>query len=142
MIVLGLFVLDSAAASKGTNYVLRQGAFIGVGFAVDNQDLAIFRRLNSKTTYHEPTSCATSFLSKQTNGQQKKQSKNIEVLAIFFKNGIVETQKTKHYRKAHSNKSTLPAKDRLKLVLIHDRASLSPAMMDNLRRDLVEVISK
>ena len=34
------------------------------------------------------------------------------------------------------------AKDRLKLVLIHDRASLSPAMMDNLRRDLVEVISK
>ena len=34
------------------------------------------------------------------------------------------------------------AKDRLKLVLIHDRASLSPAMMDNLRRDLVEVSSK
>ncbi|MFR6290823.1 MAG: cell division topological specificity factor MinE [Peptococcaceae bacterium] len=34
------------------------------------------------------------------------------------------------------------AKDRLKLVLIHDRASLSPAMMDNLRRDLVEVISR
>ena len=34
VIVLGLFVLDSAAASKGTNYVLRQGAFIGVGFAV------------------------------------------------------------------------------------------------------------
>ena len=34
------------------------------------------------------------------------------------------------------------AEDRLKLVLIHDRASLSPAMMDNLRRDLVEVISK
>ena len=34
------------------------------------------------------------------------------------------------------------AKDRLKLVLIHDRASLSPAMMDDLRRDLVEVISK
>jgi len=34
------------------------------------------------------------------------------------------------------------AKDRLKLVLIHDRTSLSPAMMDNLRRDLVEVISK
>ena len=27
-------------------------------------------------------------------------------------------------------------------MLIHDRASLSPAMMDNLRRDLVEVISK
>ena len=34
------------------------------------------------------------------------------------------------------------AKDRLKLVLIHDRASMSPEMMDDLRRDLVEVISR
>ena len=34
------------------------------------------------------------------------------------------------------------AKDRLKLVLIHDRASLSPSMMENLRKDLVQVISK
>lgn len=34
------------------------------------------------------------------------------------------------------------AKDRLKLVLIHDRASLSPALMDNLRHDLVQVLSK
>ncbi len=34
------------------------------------------------------------------------------------------------------------AKDRLKLVLIQDRASMSPQMMDNLRRDLVQVISK
>ena len=34
------------------------------------------------------------------------------------------------------------AKDRLKLVLIHDRASLSPTMMENLRKDLVQVISK
>ncbi|MBQ5368622.1 MAG: cell division topological specificity factor MinE, partial [Peptococcaceae bacterium] len=28
------------------------------------------------------------------------------------------------------------------LVLIHDRASLSPTMMENLRKDLVQVISK
>lgn len=34
------------------------------------------------------------------------------------------------------------AKDRLKLVLIHDRASMSPTMMEDLRRDLIEVISK
>ncbi len=34
------------------------------------------------------------------------------------------------------------AKDRLKLVLIHDRASLSPSMMENLRSDLIAVISK
>lgn len=34
------------------------------------------------------------------------------------------------------------AKDRLKLVLIHDRASMSPAMMEHLRRDLIDVISK
>ncbi|MBO4947900.1 MAG: cell division topological specificity factor MinE, partial [Peptococcaceae bacterium] len=32
------------------------------------------------------------------------------------------------------------AKDRLKLVLIHDRASLSPSMMESLRKDLVQVI--
>ena len=34
------------------------------------------------------------------------------------------------------------AKERLKLVLIHDRASLSPGLVDDLRRDLIEVISK
>ena len=34
------------------------------------------------------------------------------------------------------------AKDRLKLVLIHDRASLSPSMMEDLRSDLIAVISK
>ena len=41
-----------------------------------------------------------------------------------------------------SKKSKDVAKDRLKLVLIHDRASLSPTMMENLRKDLVQVISK
>ena len=34
------------------------------------------------------------------------------------------------------------AKERLQLVLIHDRASLSPGMVDDLRKDLIEVISK
>ena len=34
------------------------------------------------------------------------------------------------------------AKERLKLVLIHDRASLSPGMVEELRRDLIQVISK
>lgn len=34
------------------------------------------------------------------------------------------------------------AKDRLKLVLIHDRASMSPNIIEDLRRDLVAVISK
>ena len=34
------------------------------------------------------------------------------------------------------------AKERLKLVLIHDRASLSPGMVEDLRRDLIGVISK
>ncbi len=42
-----------------------------------------------------------------------------------------------------SNKNSKDvAKDRLKLVLIHDRASLSPSMMENLRSDLIAVISK
>jgi len=34
------------------------------------------------------------------------------------------------------------AKDRLKLVLVHDRASMSPEVMEALRRELIQVISK
>jgi cell division topological specificity factor len=34
------------------------------------------------------------------------------------------------------------AKERLRLVLIQDRAVLSPQMLDMLREDLIEVISK
>ena len=34
------------------------------------------------------------------------------------------------------------AKERLKLVLIHDRASLSPGLIEDLRKDLIAVISK
>jgi cell division topological specificity factor len=33
------------------------------------------------------------------------------------------------------------AKERLQLVLIHDRADISPEIMENLRRDLIAVIS-
>lgn len=34
------------------------------------------------------------------------------------------------------------AKDRLRLVLIHDRSSISPQLMENLKFDLIKVISK
>ena len=34
------------------------------------------------------------------------------------------------------------ARDRLKLVLIHDRANVSPEILDNIRRDIIAVISK
>lgn len=34
------------------------------------------------------------------------------------------------------------AKDRLRLVLVQDRASLSPYLMENLKEDLIETISK
>jgi len=34
------------------------------------------------------------------------------------------------------------AKDRLQLVLIHDRSDISPEVMENLRRDMIDVISK
>ena len=34
------------------------------------------------------------------------------------------------------------AKDRLKVVLIHDRANISPEVMENLRDDIIKVISK
>ncbi len=34
------------------------------------------------------------------------------------------------------------AKERLRLVLVHDRASLSPQVLDDLKTDLLKVISK
>ena len=34
------------------------------------------------------------------------------------------------------------AKNRLKIILVHDRVNLSPGKMEQLRDDLVEVISK
>lgn len=34
------------------------------------------------------------------------------------------------------------AKERLRLVLVHDRASLSPQVLEDLKNDLVTVISK
>jgi cell division topological specificity factor len=39
-------------------------------------------------------------------------------------------------------KSARTAKERLKLVLIHDRTDLSPGEMDVLKDDLIEVISR
>lgn len=38
-------------------------------------------------------------------------------------------------------KSGKIAKDRLQIVLMHDRADISPEMMDNLRRDIITVIN-
>lgn len=40
------------------------------------------------------------------------------------------------------DKSSSVAKDRLKLVLIHDRTMLSPKTLDLLRDELIAVISK
>lgn len=39
------------------------------------------------------------------------------------------------------NGSKNVAKDRLRLVLMHDRASISPQMLDSLKLDLIKVIS-
>ncbi|MDQ7821993.1 MAG: cell division topological specificity factor MinE [Candidatus Eremiobacteraeota bacterium] len=40
------------------------------------------------------------------------------------------------------NESRQTAKERLQLVLIHDRASVSPQVMEDLKKDLIEVISR
>jgi cell division topological specificity factor len=39
-------------------------------------------------------------------------------------------------------KSARQAKERMKLVLIHDRTDLSPASLDRLKDELIEVISR
>ena len=43
-----------------------------------------------------------------------------------------------------SNKTTPKevAKDRLKLILIHDRGDLAPETLDKIRKEILEVISK
>ncbi|MCY6485079.1 cell division topological specificity factor MinE [Clostridium aestuarii] len=48
------------------------------------------------------------------------------------------------FSKLFSNKqsSKVVAKDRLKLILIHDRANISPELLENMREDILQVISK
>lgn len=38
--------------------------------------------------------------------------------------------------------SAAAARDRLKFILVHDRAAVAPEVMDNLRNDIIQVISK
>jgi cell division topological specificity factor len=47
-------------------------------------------------------------------------------------------------RFGRKTKSSNVAKERLKLVLIHDRAGTSPSgdIMENIRKDIIDVISK
>ncbi len=42
----------------------------------------------------------------------------------------------------HDRKSANAAKERLKLVLIHDRTDLPPGVIDNLKDELIQVISR
>lgn len=39
-------------------------------------------------------------------------------------------------------KSASTAKERLQLVLIHDRTDLSPAVMENMQEEIIEVITR
>ena len=42
----------------------------------------------------------------------------------------------------HEGKSAQQAKERLKLVLIHDRTALTPDMMERMKNELLQVISR
>ncbi len=42
----------------------------------------------------------------------------------------------------HDRKSANAAKERLKLVLIHDRTDLAPGLIDELKDELIQVISR
>lgn len=41
-----------------------------------------------------------------------------------------------------NSSSRIHAKERLRLVLVHDRANISPYLMNRLKEDLIKVISK
>lgn len=43
---------------------------------------------------------------------------------------------------SREKKSKNVAKERLKMVLIHDRSNVSPLMMDRIKSDIVEAVSK
>jgi cell division topological specificity factor len=42
----------------------------------------------------------------------------------------------------HDRKSANAAKERLKLVLIHDRTDLAPGMLESMKDELIQVISR
>jgi cell division topological specificity factor len=42
----------------------------------------------------------------------------------------------------HEGKTAQQAKERLKLVLIHDRTALTPDMMEKMKNELLQVISR
>lgn len=42
----------------------------------------------------------------------------------------------------HKQSSAVQAKERLKLVLIHDRTDLAPGQMESLKNELLQVISR
>lgn len=46
------------------------------------------------------------------------------------------------FERLTGKKSARSAKERLQLVLIHDRTDLSPAMLDSLKDELIAVISR
>ncbi len=47
-----------------------------------------------------------------------------------------------HFFSRQKTTSKEIAKERLKLVLVHDRADMEPEVMENLRKDLMAVIEK
>ena len=52
---------------------------------------------------------------------------------------MLESLMNKIFKKEKSGKI---ARDRLKVVLIHDRASVSPEVMEHLRHDILEVVAR
>ncbi len=46
------------------------------------------------------------------------------------------------WRRKGKARSSSVAKERLKLVLVHDRLNLTPEALEELRRELVEVVSR
>lgn len=48
----------------------------------------------------------------------------------------------KHFWNRDADGSKDMAKERLRLVLVHDRANVSPSLLESIKEDMLEVISK
>jgi cell division topological specificity factor len=63
----------------------------------------------------------------------------VRALGIFSKLSNIFGTSGEHGRDSSSGQQ---ARDRLTVVLMHDRADISPGMMENMKHDIIEVIKK
>lgn len=63
-------------------------------------------------------------------------------LADFVEEGEIDVEFLKRFFGGGTRDSAQRAKDRLRIVLIHDRTDISPQLLENLRSEMIAVLTK